>query len=275
MAGTWAAGTGSVNELQTHRVDSAVRALVLCLDAGTINLLGEVLQAMGVAMDTCVDAQAAIRRLGRERLDALFVDWSSADGAREVLNFVRNSPVSRTIVVFAITPTHAEAEDAFHRGAHFVLDFPVTKPRLISALRAAYGLMLRERRRYFRYPASFRVFVAGAASAEVETLTLDISERGMAIVPPEGVTTGAELGLRFQLPGNAEWLRVKAQICWVDARKRAGLQFTAIPKIVLEHLQEWIARRLEQATTVAVRTQTQPRNAAAESGTGQNARESV
>ncbi len=246
--------SGRVSEREQIRVNSLVKGLVLSLDTRTIDQLGEALQAMGIAMETCVDAATAIRHIGREKLDGLFIDWQDRDQALELLQFVRKSSCNRTVVVFAITLGSSQAEDAFRGGAHFVIERPIAKPRLIRSLRAAYGLMLRERRRYFRYPVAMPVFLSRAGRRELETVTLNLSERGMAVMLPEGIKAGEEVGLRFQLPGNDNALRLKALICWTDpAGRRAGLQFAALTQACAEEVQEWVARRLEQSMPVANR----------------------
>lgn len=242
-----------MSEQNQPRINAAVKALVVCLDNRTIDQLGEVLQTMSIEMETCVDPQAAIRRMGREKVDALFLDWHNRPDAREVLRFVRNSSSNRTVIVFAIGEGNGDAEDAFRTGAHFVIERPLTKSRLMRIMRTTYGLILRERRRYFRYPAAIPVFFSKSSGREVETVSLDISERGIAIMLPESAKTGDEVCVRFQLPGKTGSLRLKALVCWCDKRRRAGLQFAAVPAEYAKELQDWMARRLEECTPTAIR----------------------
>ena len=63
-----------VSQQIVPRANAAAKALVVCLDTRTIDQVGEVLQTMSIEMETCVEPQAAIRRMGREKVDALFVD---------------------------------------------------------------------------------------------------------------------------------------------------------------------------------------------------------
>ncbi len=243
-----------MSEREQIRVNSLVKALVLSLDTRTIDQIGEVLQAVGIAMETCVDAPSAIRRVSREKLDGLFIDWHDRAQASELLQFVRNSPSNRTIVVFAITTGASQREDAFRSGVHFVIERPISKPRLMRSVRAAYGLMLRERRRYFRYPVAIPVFLSRSGGGEVETVSLNVSERGMSIMLPEGSKAGEEVVLRFQLPGSADSMRLKGQICWADAAsRRAGVQFVSLSLASMEQVQDWVARRLEQCSPVGSR----------------------
>lgn len=238
-----------MSELEQLRTSSAAKALVVCIDARTIEQLGEVLQAMRIDMEACVDAQAAIRRLGREKFDAVVFDWFDRSTSSEILRFVRQSSSNKTDVVFAITRNSSQAVDAFKSGVTFVIEYPIFKPRLERVLKAAYGLILRERRRYFRFPVVVPVFLSKASGPEIQTVSLNISERGIALVVPDGLNIGDEVGLRLQLPDVEECLRMKAQVCWVDGGRRAGLQFTSVPVPYTELLQEWLARRLEDCSS--------------------------
>jgi CheY-like chemotaxis protein len=236
---------------KSEEISSTVRALVVCADASTIDKIGDVLQAMRIEMETCVDPQAAIRRIGREKLDALFLEWNQHSRGSDVLRFVRSSSSNRTIITFAITQESLQAADAFRDGANFIIEQPISTPRLQRVLRAAYGLILRERRRYFRCPLVVPVLVSSAGHHEVQTVSLNLSERGIAIILPHDAKTGDEVKLRFQLEGNEGWLRFQAQICWSDQSRRAGLQFTSVPIACANVLQDWLARRLEESSLAA------------------------
>jgi hypothetical protein len=63
---------------------------------------------------------------------------------------VRHCPSNRTSVMFAISDSDAETGDAFKEGSNFVLRRPFSEGSIDQTLRAAYGLILREHRRYFR-----------------------------------------------------------------------------------------------------------------------------
>ncbi len=243
-----------MSEFEQLRTSSTVTALLVCIDARTIEQLGEMLQAMRIDMQTCVDAQAAIRRLRREKFDAVVLDWFDRSTSSDVLSFVRQSSSNKTDVVFAITRDSSQAVDAFKSGVTFVIEYPIFKSRLERVLRASYGLILRERRRYFRAPIVVPVFLKTPAGREIQTVSSNVSERGIALVVPGGIKAGDEVGLRFQLPGIEEFLRLKAQVCWVDGGRRSGLQFTSVAVPYSELLQEWLTRRLELGSSEEAET---------------------
>jgi len=237
-----------MNELEQLGTSSAATALVVCSCVRTIEQLGEMFQTMKIEVETCVDAQAAIRHLGRKKFDAIVLDWLDRRTSSEVLHFVRHSS-NKTDVVFGITRDSSQAVDAFRSGVTFVIEYPILKSRLERLLRAAYGLILRERRRYARLPIAIPVSIKKSGLDETQSVTLNVSERGIALIVPDGFGIGDEVGLRFQLPDVGECLRIRAQVCWVDQHRRAGLQFTSIAAASSELLQDWLARRFEDSTS--------------------------
>ena len=58
---------------------------------------------------------------------------------------------------------------------------PLSAASIDLSLKAAYGLMIRERRRYFRCPVEVRVAILRAAMQTVHGHTVNISEGGLSI----------------------------------------------------------------------------------------------
>jgi hypothetical protein len=67
-------------------------------------------------------------------------------------NYAVQPRSNRTAVAFAITSSSVETAYALKAGLSFALDRPLTFESLRHTLQAAYGMIVRERRRYFRYP---------------------------------------------------------------------------------------------------------------------------
>src|SRR5436305_8356178 len=92
---------------------------------------------------------------------------------------LRKGSSNRMAIVFAIThgtSIHA----AFDMGANFVLEKPVTPERAARSLRAAHGLMMRERRRYLRQSVNLPA-VLSANGAATQAAILDVSEGGVSV----------------------------------------------------------------------------------------------
>jgi DNA-binding response OmpR family regulator len=219
-------------------------ALVISDDEATIQQLTEGMQQFAIAAEVCRDAGFALQSLNRRHFEAVVVDLKMYQ-AKEIMEQVRLSPSCQTATTFAITEGPKSAS-VFSAGASFVLERPVSDESLSRSLRAAYGIIMRERRRYFRCPVAIPVVVRDQEGQETQYQTINISESGMAIRIPRALKAGTEVGLRFNLPQSRGRFIVQSKICWSDPSGRAGLQFLNLPLPQKAELQGWLAQRLEE-----------------------------
>lgn len=135
---------------------------------------------------------------------------------------VRLSPSNRRAVTFAISGSDAEGI-AFRKRSEFVFERPLSATSIRNTLEPAYGLILRERRRYFRCPVAIPVTIRRESMQEVRCNSVNISEGGMPL------STFVPL-----IPGE----NVRVQLCpitkyrsWQNqrsaGRKRAILEFAS------------------------------------------------
>jgi hypothetical protein len=78
-------------------------------------------------------------------------------------------------VTFAISGRDADATAAFRNKAGFVFERPFST-KAIRNTQPAYGLILRERRRYFRCPISIPIVIVRRTLPEVCCNSVNISE---------------------------------------------------------------------------------------------------
>ncbi len=62
-----------------------------------------------------------------------------------------------------------------------VIERPLVASQLLPLLRAAYGLMLQDRRRYFRLVVELPVSIRTRSGVEFKCKTINISSEGMAL----------------------------------------------------------------------------------------------
>jgi CheY-like chemotaxis protein len=220
-------------------------ALLVSNDAVTIQQLKESMQQLAMSPEVCGDVQAALTLLNRRKFEAVIVDLQMGSQVNEVLERVRLSPSNRTAVVFTVSDSDAETSGAFKAGSNFVLRRPLTLPSLGRSLRVAYGLILRERRRYFRCPVKIPVAICRPGMPEIHGQSLNISESGIAIAALALLPPGAKVQLRFILPSQELRFVVGAAICWCK-ESFLGLQFSSVPPPLASVLQEWLLQRLEE-----------------------------
>ena len=124
-----------------------------------------VLGDLDIEVDLCAGADAALRKLTRQRFEAIIADCAD-DGAFEVLRSARSAPCNKQAVAVAIVEPIVGLKAVFDIGAHFVLYKPVSSERAKSSFRAARALMKSERRRNVRVavqiPVIMRVRQLGA-----------------------------------------------------------------------------------------------------------------
>jgi len=149
-------------------------------DPVTIQQFTHALEELFISPDVCREVPAAVGLLNRRKFDAVIVDLQLGEQAGLILDEARLSPSNRKTVTFAISGSDAEGT-AFRKKTAFVFERPLSAKSIGNTLKPAYGLILRERRRYFRCPLSIPVVILRRAKPEVRCNSVNISEGGMAL----------------------------------------------------------------------------------------------
>src|SRR6202030_4756111 len=162
----------------------SLKTLLLCSDAKIVRVLRRVLGDLDIAVELCLDADSALRKLTRQRFEAIIVDVTD-DGASDVLRSARSAPCNRHAVAVAIVEPIIGLKAVFGIGAHFVLYKPVSSERAKSSFRAARALMKSERRRNARVALQIPVSLQNQKTgASMRVTTVDLSEGGRAVYIP-------------------------------------------------------------------------------------------
>src|ERR1700676_2537783 len=178
----------------------SLKALLLCSDEKIVRVLRRVLGDLDIAVELCVNSDTALRKLTRQRFEAIIVDCAD-DGANDVLRSARSAPCNKQAVAVAIVEPIVGLKAVFDVGAHFVLYKPVSSERAKSSFRAARALMKRERRRNSRIPILIPVTLSNPTTGvDLKVSTLDLSEGGMAINFPRGTRPAGRWNIAFSLP---------------------------------------------------------------------------
>ena len=111
----------------------------------------------------------------------MIVDLQLGEPSGAILDEVRLSPSNRTAVTFGIGSSDPNITNAFRQKSDFFFERPLSAKSIRNTLKPAYSLILRERRRYFRYPVSVPVFILRKNQQEVRCSSVNVSEGGMAL----------------------------------------------------------------------------------------------
>jgi len=224
------------------------RALLVCRDTRSVDMLCHCTQQMAIQIEVCPDAASATRKLCRNKFEAIVVDLAIGPDALDLIRKLHGMTSHRRAVIFAISDTEEQAKAAFQSGATFLLEKDSLPLTTLRTLRAAYPMMVAERRRYFRFPLDMMVFIRIGALPEFRARSVNLSESGMAVVSNEPLSSGDRIQLRLCLPDAADFLTLTADVCWTNAEGRAGVKFQQVLPSVRERLQNWLAARFDECT---------------------------
>ena len=146
--------------------------------------------------------------------------------------------------MLAVATGAERKQQAINLGVNFVFERPLEIKDLRLALSTAHGLMVRERRRYFRCPIELAVQLTRANSTEIQCTTFNVSSGGMAVRSPTPFDLAESLEIALEL---TEGKTVLAQggVVWDDRHGKSGIHFTCSPKMQ-ELLDSWLDLRFAQ-----------------------------
>src|SRR5215468_11273332 len=226
-----------------------LQAVLVSTDPVVVNSVSESLEKLGITAAVYRETSAAMRTLSNQKTDAFLVD-READPELSVLKAMRNSTSSRYAVGFAICSQESPAKGAF-RVADFVMDKPLAPHRVKRTMKAAYGIMLKERMRYFRHSLRTEATLIDPNCRRFIAQTTNISQTGIGLECVAPLIARQVVQLEFALPSDQQKLSCKAQVIWLADNGKTGLTFTDMSNTDREHLNEWIEsqflRRLKPA----------------------------
>jgi diguanylate cyclase (GGDEF)-like protein/PAS domain S-box-containing protein len=220
-------------------------ALLVSADPVTIQQFSLALRELSISPDACQDAASAGLLLKRRKFDAVIVDLQLGEESGHILDEARLSPSNRTAVTFGIGDNDAEGTSAFRKKSQFVFERPLSAQSLHKTLKPAYGLILRERRRYFRYPVSIPVIIRSESMQEVWCNSVNISGGGMAFSTQVPFLPGESVRVQFTLPDHTAPFFAESTICWSKAG-HLGVRFVSISDDQKSELQVWLSQKLEE-----------------------------
>ena len=222
-----------------------LRSLLLSQDQPMIDVLQRALLDLGIGVEVYSTADWAREDLSDSHFDAVIVDCD-VSGATGLLETLRRSANNSRALTFAITNADSGLRNALDHGANLALEKPISIERARSSFRAAYGLIMQERRRYFRLALDVPVRVA-AGERTIVANSMNISEGGLALRSEDELPLNRVVKLAFLLPGQKSELELRAAVVWKDPRGHVGLRFEPTSAETRQKLNNWLA---EQTTFI-------------------------
>ncbi len=217
-----------------------LRVLVVCPDQDSANLLNTVLGDMGMAVEHTSSISHGLERLNDESFDAVILDYRADQSSEEFLAKLRHTRKSRNTLLVAVVDSEYSARPVFGLGANFVLYRPLSLERTRLSLRAARGLMRRERRRTPRIPVNSTVSVAYPGTEELRATIVDLSDGGTSVRSGSTLPPACKVYFQFALPGQQQAVRLSGEVAWQDASGRTGIRFVDVPQASRRLMHAWL-----------------------------------
>jgi DNA-binding response OmpR family regulator len=228
-----------------------LKSLLLSSDEKTVRVLRRVLSDLEIDVEHCTAVDEAIRRITRQRFEAIIADGANVEDAGSLLRGARAAPVNKRALTVVLVQAPVGLKGGFELGAHFVLHKPLAVERAKANFRAVRAMMKRERRLQLRIPVQIPVECFGWGSRRYRAETLDLCEGGMAIQFAERVAKENSLRFSFKLPGMTAQgmghiVEIHGELAWEGDGARAGVRFTNATDEQRNALRQWLNTQLPE-----------------------------
>jgi hypothetical protein len=195
----------------------------------------------GIRVNQASSSPAAGELIRRKTFDLAVYD-DEVPGAMELAaeNGVRSAPR----MVFAVVRN--ETVSGTHgKRIHFVVQKPCSSDLFAKSLRAAYGVMLREKRAAKRHivrltPTSCIATHKGEERSLKNATVVDISQTGLCLQAEVILPQGADIQVNLAHPIDRHPLQLTGTVIWSLASGRGGIRFTGVLPPELERLKAWL-----------------------------------
>lgn len=228
-----------------------LRALVVSSDQQAADLLKVILSELELVAEHAASCREAATRLGQERFDAIILDYRADAESEEFLRGLRQNPKHKIGVLIAIVDTDFNARPLFGLGANFILYRPLSSERTRVSLRAARGLIRRERRRAPRVTVTATVNVAYPGAPELKAVLQDLSTDGTSISTANPLPPACKVYFDFILPGQNQLIRLSGEVAWQEVSGRSGIRFIDVPQSSRRSIQTWLQQSKGQQSPSA------------------------
>jgi DNA-binding response OmpR family regulator len=221
-----------------------LKSLLLSSDEKTVRVLRRVLSDLEIDIEYCSVADDALRRITRQRFEAIIVDGSNPQEAGNILRAAKAAPVNNRALAIVLVESPVGLKGGFEMGAHFVLHKPLAVERAKSSFRAVRALMKRERRLQLRVAVQIPVECSG--SGRYKAKTIDLSEGGMAIQFSGRVAKENLLRFSLELPGTKQMLEINGELAWEGNGAQAGVRFKNTTEEQRNMIRQWLNSQLPE-----------------------------
>lgn len=221
-----------------------LQALLLSRDHEMIRTFRRALDAVSIEVEAVTDPDVTLSMLASKKFDAVIVDCDDVHHATDVIAKLRAGKSNKKAIVFAVSNGITTVKQAYELGANFVLDKPVNLERATRNLRAAHGLIMRERRRYHRFEVHGDATLSLSHGTRYVPL-LNVSEGGISFRCDRSPEMSGQATVTFSLPGTRKAIEARIQFVPGPPTGRVGASFVAFSPNSQQAFEDWLARESE------------------------------
>lgn len=214
--------------------------LVVCSDAALFKTVSAAIRLVNGRMNCAPSVAPARNYITRRKVDGIVIDMG-LPGALDLITQLRRGSSNRLTVVFACMGSSPENQFAIRAGANFVLHRPLLPEKVAHIFTVAAGMMVSEKRRYFRYPLMVPVEIT-MKERQVESTMANLSEGGMAIWSLYYHAPGAPVQFVFEIPFGG-LIQGRGEVAWTNADGLAGIKFNIMSDYAYTQFSAWITGR--------------------------------
>lgn len=225
-------------------VTNALRTLMVTSDPVLTANFTEIAREVGIEALASEKSGGIPDELSGAKYEGVLLDFA-VPAAMAILSAIRNSRSNERAVIFGVVTDAFKGHQVLENGANVVLERPLDAKQIRRALYAAYDLMARERRRYFRCALEAPVLVLRPNSeSDVRCTCINISSTGIALKTSSAFEPGQELQIIVFLCDGKLAIRADATVVWDDRHGKTGLSFRCSTPQHQSDLEGWLNSQL-------------------------------
>jgi DNA-binding NarL/FixJ family response regulator len=228
----------------------ALTSLLMCADAQAVQVLSQILQDLGICVEACGTPRLATARISEQKFDAILIDCHDEPAAIKLMTHLRESSNNKNAIAIAMVDGGNQIRDIFDNGANFILYKPISAERAGNSMRAARGLMQRERRTQRRVPTQAQASISYADVQEADARLVDLGESGLAMQAERRLPPSCKVYFQFALPENRSQVRLAGEVMWQDSSGKVGIRFVNVPQASQRILKGWLEANLSRQPAV-------------------------
>lgn len=226
-------------------MSNALRALMVTSDLSLATSFKQISKEVAIEAQTSAIALGIPEELSTAKYEAVLLDFDTVPSAMLTLSAIRQSRSNEKAVVFAVATEAVQGKRILQNGANLLLERPIEARQIRRVLHAAYDLMLRERRRYFRCAVELPVVLVQVSSGVgFRCTSINMSSNGIAVSASAQFTPGEQVQIIVFLRNPEINIRAIGMVVWDDKHGKTGICFTCTSPQHQKDLDTWLDAQL-------------------------------